>query len=62
MTLGGVFTWVMATPGQQHAIGRHQFIPSTLTYVSRESGFRASTRYDRCTQDLIATFLIRKVR
>lgn len=60
MTLGGIFTWIGNTPGQQHAIGRYQVIPSTLAYVSKELGFRHSTPYDRRTQDLIATFLIRE--
>ena len=30
MTLGDVFAWIEATPGQPHAIGRYQFIPATL--------------------------------
>ncbi|WP_375262146.1 hypothetical protein [Palleronia sp.] len=30
MTLGEIFAWIDATPGQPHAIGRYQFIPSTL--------------------------------
>lgn len=30
MTLGEVFAWIDATPNQQHAIGRYQFIPKTL--------------------------------
>ncbi len=58
MTLGGIFTWIKATPGQQHAIGRYQVIPKTLAYVSRELGLTHATRYDRRTQDKIATFLI----
>lgn len=58
MTLGGIFTWIKKTPGQQHAIGRYQVIPKTLAYVSRELGFKASTKYNRNTQDKIATFLI----
>ena len=60
MTLGQIFSWIKATPGQHHAIGRYQVIPDTLAYVSRELGLQATTRYDRRTQDLIATFLIRE--
>ncbi|WP_342075129.1 hypothetical protein [Yoonia sp. SS1-5] len=60
MTLGQIFTWIKETPGQHHAIGRYQVIPDTLAYVSRELGFEATTRYDRRTQDLIGTFLIRE--
>lgn len=30
MTIGEINAWIDATPGQPHAIGRYQFIPSTL--------------------------------
>ena len=30
MTVQEIYDWIAATPGQQHAIGRYQFIPKTL--------------------------------
>lgn len=30
MTIGEIYAWIDATPGQPHAIGRYQFIPTTL--------------------------------
>jgi len=32
MTLGEIYAWIRATPGQPHAIGRYQFIPATLRH------------------------------
>ena len=33
MTLAEIFDWIEATPGQPHAIGRYQFIPTTLEWL-----------------------------
>ena len=33
MTIGEIYDWITATPGQPHAIGRYQFIPDTLRRV-----------------------------
>ena len=38
MTLGEIDEWIRATPGQPHAIGRYQFIPSTLRALRQRAG------------------------
>lgn len=35
MTIGEIYAWIDATPGQPHAIGRYQFIPATLRRLVR---------------------------
>ena len=42
LTIGEIFAWIRATPGQHHAIGRYQFIPSTLAYLVEVEGIRSS--------------------
>ena len=39
MTLGEIRNWTRATPGQPHAIGRYQFIPSTLRSLAKRELF-----------------------
>lgn len=58
MTLAQIFKWIEDTPGQHHAIGRYQFIPSTLADLQRRTGLGPSTRFNRSTQDALATILI----
>jgi hypothetical protein len=58
LTLGQIFTWIKATPGQPHAIGRYQVIPATLARASKALNLKHTTRYNATTQDLIARFLI----
>jgi len=59
LTLGEVLDWVAATPGQPHAIGRYQFIPSTLADLMRREGLGRETRFDPATQDRLALRLMR---
>ena len=58
MTLGEIYAWIAATPGQPHAIGRYQFIPSTLRRVARERGFGPDTQFTPGVQDVLALVLL----
>lgn len=58
MTLGQIFAWIKATPGQHHAIGRYQFIPSTLVALVRRAGLSHSTRFSPKVQDQLAFLLL----
>ena len=58
MTLGQIYEWIAATPGQPHAIGRYQFIPPTLRRVARERGFGPETRFTPGVQDALALVLL----
>jgi hypothetical protein len=58
MTVAEIQAWVIATPGQPHAIGRYQVIPDTFNRVVRALGLSGTTVYNRRTQDLIARYLI----
>ena len=58
MTLGEIFRWIDATPGQPHAIGRYQFIPATLRRVVKLRGVSSRQRFDARTQDMLADVLL----
>lgn len=58
MTLREIAAWVAATPGQPHAIGRYQIIPSTMRELIRRSGFSPQTRYSPQVQDAFADILL----
>lgn len=58
MTLGEIYAWIEATPGQPHAIGRYQFIPSTLHRIARERGFGPDTVFSPGVQDALALVLL----
>ena len=58
MTLGEIYQWIDATPGQPHAIGRYQFIPDTLRRVARIRGFGPETRFTAGVQDALALVLL----
>ena len=58
MTLGNVFDWINATPGQPHAIGRYQFIPATLRQLVAESGLSDTTPFSPPVQDQLADLLL----
>lgn len=58
MTLGEVFAWIEATPGQPHAIGRYQFIPSTLARLVEISGATPDDRFSPQMQDRLADILL----
>ncbi|KIN72376.1 lysozyme family protein [Sulfitobacter guttiformis] len=58
MTLAEIFQWIEATPNQPHAIGRYQFIPSTLRRVVTEVGAKPSQRFTAALQDRLADVLL----
>ena len=58
MTLGEIYGWINATPGQNHAIGRYQFIPSTLRRVARIVGAHPEDRFSPELQDRLAGVLL----
>ncbi len=58
MTLGEIYAWITATPGQPHAIGRYQFIPDTLRRVARIRGYGPEVRFTAEVQDSLATVLL----
>lgn len=60
MTLGEIYDWIEATPGQNHAIGRYQFIPDTLRRVARVAGLERHDRFDAAAQDRLADVLLRE--
>lgn len=58
MTLGEIRHWIAATPGQPHAIGRYQIIPSTLDMLIRRTGLPPETVFSAAVQDRMADLLI----
>lgn len=58
MTVGEVFHWIRKTPGQQHAIGRYQFIPSTLLMLTGRANVAAQSRFNRQLQDKLGVMLL----
>lgn len=58
MTLGDIYAWIEATPGQPHAIGRYQFIPDTLRRVARIRGFGPEVQFTAGVQDVLALVLL----
>ena len=58
MTLGEIHAWIDATPGQHHAIGRFQIIPSTLARLQSRLGMDGSVPFNRPTQNRMASLLI----
>ncbi|MDO6730942.1 hypothetical protein Q4577_12995 [Marinovum sp. 2_MG-2023] len=58
MTVGEIFAWIKATPGQPHAIGRYQFIPKTLRGLLRRSGVGPQQRFSPALQDHLANLLL----
>ncbi len=58
MTIGEIYTWIDETPGQQHAIGRYQFIPATLRRLVQHVGASRSDRFSPLLQDRLAHQLL----
>lgn len=58
MTLGDVFAWIEATPGQPHAIGRYQFIPSTLARLVTILDAGPDESFSPQMQDRLADILL----
>lgn len=58
MTVGEIYQWIDATPGQPHAIGRYQFIPPTLRRLVRALGVSENARFSPLLQDRLADLLL----
>ncbi|SFG11457.1 hypothetical protein SAMN04488020_101202 [Palleronia marisminoris] len=58
LTLGEIFAWIDATPGQPHAIGRYQFIPSTLARLVTILDAGPNDRFTPDLQDRMADILL----
>lgn len=58
MTLQEIYDWIAATPGQNHAIGRYQFIPATLRHSAARLGLGSGTRFNADVQDQLANLLL----
>lgn len=58
MTVGDIFSWIEATPRQPHAIGRYQFIPSTLARLVASEGVSEHERFSPALQSRLAKVLI----
>ena len=58
MTIGEIYDWIVATPGQPHAIGRYQFIPDTLRRLVGQAGFDRRTPFSPAVQDQLAEILL----
>lgn len=60
LTLGEVFDWIDATPGQHHAIGRYQIIPSTLRDLVEDMALSSDEVFSPDLQDRMALELLMK--
>ncbi|MCD9148549.1 lysozyme family protein [Pseudophaeobacter flagellatus] len=58
LTLGEIYDWIARTPGQQHAIGRYQFIPATLKRLARQIGAERGEVFSPALQDRLAHQLL----
>ena len=58
MTIAEIYRWIDDTPGQNHAIGRYQFIPSTLRALVRRLQVPAHARFTPALQDRLADALL----
>lgn len=58
MTVAEIYDWIKATPGQPHAIGRYQFIPSTLRRLVDIVGVDTRARFTPQVQDALADVLL----
>ena len=58
MSIAEIYDWIDRTPGQQHAIGRYQFIPSTLRRLVAELGVDRREVFSPRLQDQLANALL----
>lgn len=58
MALAEIFSWIEATPGQHHAIGRYQVIPSTLAELVTALSIGPDDIYSPALQDRLADHLM----
>lgn len=60
LTLAEIYAWIDDTPGQNHAIGRYQFIPVTLRRLVDHLGAPPDARFSPEVQDALADQLLRE--
>jgi hypothetical protein len=58
MTIDEIRAWVAATPGQNHAIGRYQFIPPTFERLASLTGIAGTEEFSADLQDRWADILL----
>ena len=58
LTIGQIKAWIKDTPGQHHAIGNFQIIPSTLLNLQRRLRLPDSAPFNRSTQDKMGALLV----
>jgi muramidase (phage lysozyme) len=58
MTIGEIYSWIDATPGQPHAIGRYQFIPKTLRRLVDRMALDKNTVFSATIQDQLSDILL----
>ncbi len=58
MSLGEIYAWIEATPGQPHAIGYYQFIPATLKRLVAQLGVGADEVFSPALQDRLGDLLL----
>ena len=60
MTVAEIYQWIAATPNQHHAIGRYQFIPTTLKRLVRITGAGPDQPFTPAYQDRLAHILLQE--
>ncbi|MBS8224974.1 hypothetical protein [Vannielia litorea] len=60
LTLAEIYAWIEDTPGQNHAIGRYQFIPVTLRRLVDHLGAPLEVRFSPEVQDALADQLLQE--
>ena len=60
LTLAEIYAWIDDTPGQNHAIGRYQFIPVTLRRLVEHVGAPLDAQFSPEVQDALADQLLRE--
>ena len=58
LTIAEILAWIDATPGQHHAIGFYQIIPSTLKSLIARSGISPTTTFTPKVQDYLGEILL----
>jgi hypothetical protein len=58
LTLRQIYEWIDQTPGQHHAIGRYQFIPSTLARLVEAEGISLDQKFTPQVQRQLAAHLV----
>ena len=58
LSIAEIYRWIDETPGQQHAMGRYQFIPKTLKRLVRDLGVDKGALFSPALQDRLAARLV----